>query len=206
MKLTSGDAEAKANENPGDGARADAAAEKRRQVLQSSRAVFVSYGYGRTTMADLAKAAGISRPALYLIFASKEELFGAMIRQMNDESLAEIRAGIAELPTLSAQLELAFEIWVARGYDLVSAQPDARDLFDFSRAAVREIHAKFEALLTEILRESVALSGVPLRPGELAQSLRCALRGFKEEATDSADLRRFIAIQVALTVALLDAQ
>ena len=48
---------------------------KRDAVYDAASAVFAQYGFRRTTMNDIAKSAGISRPALYLMFENKEDLF-----------------------------------------------------------------------------------------------------------------------------------
>jgi AcrR family transcriptional regulator len=56
-------------------------AEKRkRQIIDSARAVFASQSYANVGTADLARAAGISEPALYRHFASKKDLFVATLR------------------------------------------------------------------------------------------------------------------------------
>lgn len=56
-------------------------AEKRkRQIIDRAREVFATQGYGRVGTADLARAAGISEPALYRHFTGKKELFVATIR------------------------------------------------------------------------------------------------------------------------------
>jgi AcrR family transcriptional regulator len=56
-------------------------AEKRkRQIIDSARGVFASQSYAKVGTADLAKAAGISEPALYRHFAGKKELFVATLR------------------------------------------------------------------------------------------------------------------------------
>ena len=61
-------------------ARRLSAKERRRQIIETARGVFASQNYGRAGTADLAKAAGISEPALYRYFASKKELFLATLR------------------------------------------------------------------------------------------------------------------------------
>ena len=48
---------------------------KKNIVFEAAHEVFAQYGYKRTTMNDIAQAADISRPALYLIFDNKENLF-----------------------------------------------------------------------------------------------------------------------------------
>ncbi|MBF6600878.1 MAG: TetR/AcrR family transcriptional regulator [Dehalococcoidia bacterium] len=56
-------------------------AEKRkRQIIESARSVFAGQTYAKVGTADLAKAAGISEPALYRHFAGKKELFVATLR------------------------------------------------------------------------------------------------------------------------------
>ena len=48
---------------------------KKSKILTAARAVFLRYGYKRISMNDIAEAAGVSRPALYLLFKNKEEIF-----------------------------------------------------------------------------------------------------------------------------------
>ena len=40
--------------------------------------VFLAYGYSRVTMDDIARAAEMSRPALYLLFRNKAEIYRAI--------------------------------------------------------------------------------------------------------------------------------
>jgi AcrR family transcriptional regulator len=56
------------------------AQQRRRLILQSAQAVFAANNYARVGTADLAKAAGISEPALYRYFSSKKDLFIATIK------------------------------------------------------------------------------------------------------------------------------
>jgi AcrR family transcriptional regulator len=42
--------------------------DKRTRILAAARSVFLRYGFKRVNMNDIADAAGVSRPALYLLF------------------------------------------------------------------------------------------------------------------------------------------
>jgi AcrR family transcriptional regulator len=53
---------------------------RRRQIIESARQVFASQSYAKVRTADLAKAAGVSEPALYRYFSGKKELFLATLR------------------------------------------------------------------------------------------------------------------------------
>ena len=59
-------------------AREDSA--KRRQILDGARRVFLAMGFDGASMNEVARAAGVSKGTLYVYFASKEELFAALLR------------------------------------------------------------------------------------------------------------------------------
>ncbi|WP_264049273.1 TetR/AcrR family transcriptional regulator [Methylobacterium flocculans] len=59
-------------------ARATAEPDKRRQILDGARAVFMAAGFDGASMGEIAKAAGVSKGTLYVYFDSKEALFEAL--------------------------------------------------------------------------------------------------------------------------------
>lgn len=61
-------------------ARRLSAPDRRRRIIESAREVFASQSYAKVGTADLAKAAGVSEPALYRYFTSKKELFLATLQ------------------------------------------------------------------------------------------------------------------------------
>ncbi len=176
---------------------------KEERVIAGAADVFLRYGFARTTMGDIAKRVGISRPSLYLLFANKEEVFAAVIRRLNDDQLAAIRAALPGLPTLHAKVLFACETWGAHGVDLMTAHPDAKDLFDLSFAPVQEIYLKFQTLLAELLEGPAAASALGVKPALLARLVTYAMRGFRETASNGRDMRRLIALQVSLLLAAL---
>ena len=54
---------------------------KRRQIIDGARRVFLSTGFDGASMNEVARASGVSKGTLYVYFASKEELFAALLRQ-----------------------------------------------------------------------------------------------------------------------------
>ncbi|MDB5519267.1 MAG: TetR/AcrR family transcriptional regulator [Tardiphaga sp.] len=176
---------------------------KEERVIAGATDVFLRYGFARTTMGDIAERVGISRPALYLLFANKEEAFAAVIRRLNDDQLAAIRAALPGLPTLHAKVLFACETWGAHGVDLMTAHPDAKDLFDLSFAPVQEIYLKFQTLLAELLEGPAAGSALNAKPAQLARVVTFAMRGFRETASNGRDMRRLIALQVSMLLAAL---
>src|SRR3970040_711569 len=70
------------------------AKDRKSQIIESAREVFAVQSYAKVGTADLAKAAGVSEPALYRYFSSKKELFLATLRSTGPQ-LLEIWQSIA---------------------------------------------------------------------------------------------------------------
>lgn len=170
-----------------------AAHARRDAIARAATDVFIRYGYARTTMGDLAAAAGIARPTLYLSFPHKKDVFGAVIGLLVTQHLDRIRTALPDLPDLGTRLRHACLSWGLAGFDLVRTNPDARDLFDLNFAPVRDGHAAFIALLTDILAEA----GRP-DPAGTATMVAAALKGFKLVADTRDDVE-------AMVLALCDA-
>ena len=66
------------------------------QLLETAKAVFLERGYHRSTLDDIAEAAGFTKGAVYARFASKDDLFLALFDAWTDMRIAEIRNGVAE--------------------------------------------------------------------------------------------------------------
>jgi AcrR family transcriptional regulator len=54
---------------------------KRRQIVEGARSVFLARGFDAASMADIARAAGVSKGTLYVYFDNKEQLFEAIVHQ-----------------------------------------------------------------------------------------------------------------------------
>lgn len=177
--------------------------ERREGVVTAAVAVFLRYGYARTTMADLATAAGLSRPTLYLLFPDKDEIFTAVIRRLNRQMLDRFRSALPKLQT-DKRVQYCCEEWGAHGVEIMEKHADAKDLFDLAFPVVREMNELFVDFLAELLPEPAARSALNATPREIARNLVYSFRGLKEGAKDSAHLRRTIRLQVALVLSALE--
>ena len=69
--------------------------ERRRPlVLDAAFELFLEHGYDGTSMEAVARAAGVSKPVVYDCFASKEELFTALLRREETRVLGQIAAAL----------------------------------------------------------------------------------------------------------------
>jgi AcrR family transcriptional regulator len=48
-------------------------------VLETALTVFTRYGFRKTSIEDIAKAAGISRQGIYFHFRNKDEIFRVLV-------------------------------------------------------------------------------------------------------------------------------
>lgn len=182
--------------------------EKKLKVLTAARSCFFRHGYGRVTMNDIASAAGMSRPAVYLAFADKEEIFLAVLINEAEQILSEIRAALPTIPTAKERLRYAFERWVIEPYVLLTQSPDARDLVDctleFVKPTVERLGAEFEAeLVTVISPLAAGRSSSDLSPAQLAHIMVGSAAGFKKIAEDVEALRELMWGQLAIVLATL---
>lgn len=64
------------------------AAKRREQLLDTAASLFASKGYAGATTAELARAAGVTEPIIYRHFASKRDLFVALIDRTSERTIA----------------------------------------------------------------------------------------------------------------------
>ena len=87
---------------------------KRARILERAMKVFLAYGFARTTMDDIARAAEVSRPALYLLFRNKTDIYRA------------IGAGLLEQSVETARMALQGYAAQQLGRPLLPVPPQAR--------------------------------------------------------------------------------
>lgn len=138
-----------------------AAHERRRLILESAQAVFAGSSYARAGTAGLAKAAGVSEPALYRYFSSKKDLYISTVKAAGAGLL-----GIWQRIAGEAKDPLEFVWTIGMGYydHLRGRSPVTRLLFQALseahdpevRAALRDDFASLVRFLEGNLEEGKA--------------------------------------------------
>ena len=179
---------------------------KRQALVAVAGEVFARHGYRRVNMKEIAAAAGISRPGLYLFFKTKEEIFSAAVLALAEGSIAKIIEGLPERATTQEKLRFAFEIWTVEIFELTLKSPEAKELselsYDFARQALDEGYRRFEGVLASILKAHAKSSAtrLPLPAERVAHLLGSSVRGFKLVAPSGTQLRRMIHDLLRLTL------
>lgn len=90
--------------------RREAYTEATRQALvTSARRLFGTVGYGATSLDEIAHQEGLTKGAVYHHFKNKETMFEAVIKQLLEESLAQIVAQTAPLTDPRQQALVAID-------------------------------------------------------------------------------------------------
>jgi AcrR family transcriptional regulator len=180
---------------------------KRDKVLAAALDVFLRYGYKRVTMNDIAEAAGISRPALYLVFDSKEEIFKGVYEHWVKGTLIDIESKIDQLKTPEEKLRTAFELWTVRPFERMRASSEAAELFEctfgFAQESLNQGYRSFEKILLPVLKSHSKFQTAKTKVSaeKTAHVLSGAVRGFKIVAKDATEIRSLIR---ELLILLLD--
>ncbi|MCP3853825.1 MAG: TetR/AcrR family transcriptional regulator [Actinomycetia bacterium] len=97
------------------------APERRRQLLDVAIKVFGERGFHNTSMNDVATEAGITKPVLYQHFASKRDLYAALLEAVGVELLDRIGEAVANATRPKEMVDLGFGAW----FRFVAEEPAA---------------------------------------------------------------------------------
>ena len=130
-------------------------AARRAEIVEAAKACFLRYGYGKTSLDDIAREAKLSRPLLYRKFANKEAIFSAVYDAVFTTHLENARALVAGKGSTAAKLvAVCNEVCVAP-YALLHGKPSAEEFYAACEAvipAILEAHdRKWRALLAGLL-------------------------------------------------------
>jgi AcrR family transcriptional regulator len=126
-------------------------------VLETALTVFSRHGFRKTSIEDIAKAAGISRQGIYLHFKNKDEIFSASIQKALDDRLqAANRILEDDHLMLEEKLFKTLDEWFGRHVGLF--HPEASDLTaQYERVlgdAVENSNSSFQKKLEQVIMSS----------------------------------------------------
>ena len=152
----------------------------------AATAAFLRYGFKKTSMDDVARAAGVSRQGLYLYFDTKDLLFREALQYLVSHMISTARS-VAEDESLSLRDRLLGVFEAVHGSAFQSASPEhAFELLQSAQSAAGALLVQLErdlmgiaaALLTEAgVADRWEAAGVTV--AELAEQLLMSAKGIK---------------------------
>ncbi|MEX0286833.1 MAG: TetR/AcrR family transcriptional regulator [Paracoccaceae bacterium] len=155
---------------------------KQMAILMSAWEAFAAYGFRKTSMDDIARGAGISRPALYLHYKNKEDIFRSLTRHYYEQATQSFAEALDRPGAIG---EVLGEAYLAKGGESAVAMltsPHGHELLDVKLTNASEEVEAGEAGLAEVLAEwldAQAARGRVTLPGPAREVARVCLSTFK---------------------------
>lgn len=171
---------------------------RRARVLDGAMQAFLSYGYARTTMDDIARAAEMSRPALYLVFKNKTEIYRALAERFLGLCIGSAKAALEGDAPFGERLFSALGGEMSRQIDELAASPNGAEMLDMKNALAADIIAGWredlagalaEAIAAEADRRGTDLSAHALSARVLADLVLDSLNGARNRIGERGDNR-----------------
>lgn len=172
---------------------------KRQRVLEAAMRVFLSYGYKRVTMDDIAQAVDMSRPALYLLFRNKNDIFRAVADHMFELSLDQMGRQLKQPGTLGEKLNGAIDGVMIDMMCQISDSPHGEELLDLKSSIAADLVSGWHNATMAIFRDAIAadarqrgvdLAARGLTSAGLSEMLLDGLEGMKRRTPDVAAQRQ----------------
>lgn len=177
----------------------------RSSLLDAAERLFHAQGVSRTSLQDIAAAAGVTRGAIYWHFKDKSALFNAMLDRVvlpleQDQAVLVNDDGQPALPALRAQMRLVLaQVWgderMRRVFEIATHKVEYVDELMAVHARHLQIRQDYLSLLERTLRRGQARgevrAGTP--PRQLAIGLHALLSGLLQNwmlDTTAFDLRK----------------
>ncbi len=128
------------------------AEERKRAIAEAARACFLQFGYAKTSMDDIGKRAGISRPLLYRAFKNKEAIFAAAYEATFEERFPKALAIVKSRGTKREKVLAVCETIVIEPWAELHRSPMLEEYFAACKAMLPEAAARHEKKKLEIAK------------------------------------------------------
>ena len=129
---------------------------KRAAINAAAIDQFSQRGYAGTSMANIADAAGMSRPALYQHFRNKGDIFASAFVALFDDCVDRALAGLDEPGTTAEQLDRLLQRYDGDLWERMAASPHSDEI-------VSAKHEHITAAVTRVVNRLWAAVGADLQ-------------------------------------------
>jgi AcrR family transcriptional regulator len=166
---------------------------KRARIMEAALKLALAYGYSRTTMDDIARAAEMSRPALYLLFKNKTEIYREIAALTMQGCIEATRKALMAGGSFCEKVERAINEAMFECLRPFSESPHGVELLDLKTSLAADLVENFRhktcALFAEAIREEAEENGIDLEacdlsPEKIAAMLMDTLEGMRIRLPD----------------------
>jgi AcrR family transcriptional regulator len=135
--------------------------EKRFRVVTAALSAFSRFGYRKASMADIAAAAEMSRPALYLVFPNKVAVFRALADMLLADAMTGAEAAWPETMAPAEGLAAAILAKDLPIHQLLAATPHAAEILSEAKTLADDLHRATAARFADLVTARLAAAGHP---------------------------------------------
>lgn len=176
--------------------------ENQDKLVRAAIEIFTRYGFRKTSMGDVAAAAGLSRPTLYARFSNKEELLCAAIEASAAQALSELKEIWQGAGDLRQVLCDYCEHITVKQYDMIRNMPDSEEILGGMSGpggdVMRKVHGDYAQALSVKFQSHAGCDAA--RAARLASFFVDASKGLKTIAQDRAALEDQLSLLVEAVV------
>ena len=163
------------------------------RILDATMLVFRRHGFRRSSIEQVAEAAGLTRQALYHHFESKEALFRAVIERIHESAIAAEEAAVAEAETAGGNLgDILAAGLTARISTMIASldgSPHIEELYSEHLVNARDLYQTYAArhaervaaTIARIARKQQLLLPQDLSPAEFARLVEMSMYAAKSQ-------------------------
>ncbi len=143
----------------------------REEIIAAAARLFARYGFKKPSIDDVAAATGIGKGSVYLHFASKEEMFAAVVRRISERMVGVVAAAVGRARSPAGKVRAFVETKqttfakLANEWEL--GEETVLELFPAASEYRRDHDAREHALLVDVLREGNASGAFDVEDPEL---------------------------------------
>ncbi len=184
--------------------------DRRSRIHAAAIGEFSARGFAGTSMARIAEAAGMSRPALYQYFKNKDDIFASAFVALLEGCATQALAALHGDGTTAERLDGLLQRFEGDLWERLAASSHAAELLD--RKYESDLHLAVEASMREFatgivtgVADLAGLAPTDPRVAGWVELLRLAPRGYKTEAPTVDAYRQQLTDLAAVLATSIDA-
>ena len=164
-------------------------AARRASVVQAARWCFLHFGYGKTSLEDIAKRANLTRTLLYRLFENKEAIYLGVFQDWVETRYPAATQAAIGPGSKAERLFKVCEVLLLDPWVEIEGAPMAHEFHDMCARIEPEIEARYQEVQLQSVRAI-------LESKELAEVFLLALDGLQADMPTGAVLRRRVALLI----------
>jgi AcrR family transcriptional regulator len=176
----------------------DEALDRRSRILDGARAAFMRFGFERSSIADIATGAGVSRTAVYHYFPGKEDVLAAVVEEFNAATLRAAAESADKSRSLEEALKGLLEAKFGRTLMLMPQSPHGVELVDATHRLTGPANQAADAAFHALVVGALIRHGRAQEADEVADTLIAAAKGLMRSGEIPVEAGKFQARRGAL--------